>query len=109
MFVVIPLRFLGVEAFNLPEIVLRFSLLIVWLFFAAVEAMPEILNDNFDVIQGAPFTLSISGCNASCSVILQSAEDPVDAQTLTSKSLLLPIPQIKQSGIGSHAPEIIED
>lgn len=77
---------------------LQLSLVIVWLFFTAAEAMPEILNDNFGVIQGAPFTLSISGCNASCSVVLQesSIENPVDVRVLNRKQFLPSAPSIKE-------------
>jgi hypothetical protein len=49
-------------------------------------AKPAFTNLEFDIVEGEPFTLSYSGCDSGCTILLQQGQEgqpPV--QELTSK------------------------
>lgn len=51
-------------------------------------ARPQFLNSNFNVVAGEPFTLTFSGCDEGCEIILQNgpSDNLKDVQTLIPKT-----------------------
>ncbi|KAM5355856.1 hypothetical protein ACJ41O_002502 [Fusarium nematophilum] len=53
-----------------------------------VMAEPKFLNTDFSVVEGKPFTIKYSGCEAGCTIVLQNGEsdDLKDYKTLTASA-----------------------
>lgn len=65
---------------------MKYSLAVLSTFAAAALAVkPDILNTEFDVKEGEPFTLKFTACSDGCTIILQNGEedDLQDFKTLT--------------------------
>ena len=53
-------------------------------------AKPAFTNTDFDVVQGEPFTLRLTGCDGGCTIVLESGEasNLKDVKILTSELFL---------------------
>lgn len=64
---------------------MKYSAAVISSFAALALAKPEFLNSSFDVEEGVAFTLTYSGCDDGCTILLQNGplEDRKDFVNLT--------------------------
>jgi type 1 fimbria pilin len=67
---------------------MKYTIATVAAFATMALAQPAFTNTKFDLTEGKPYTITFTGCDSGCTIVLQNGEstDLKDYKTLTSMS-----------------------